>query len=160
MTKLLYIYKQPFNCCWYTCQSRMNSVVFSQLAMFSMGQYLFKPDDFAFFQTHMCAGSLFDMMLQSENVRIHCVMLNDVVFLSVTVMRLTGEVDLGVRMLLRDISICNKHLRIVQRAIRRVHWTRCCSRRLALAMALHPRLGDCSLFGLLGVDIVCHVSLK
>jgi len=137
----------------------MVSDVFPHLAMFSIGHYLFKPDDFAFFQLNMLGGSLLDMLLRAHRVNVARVLLNDKVFLRVVIECLTSGDNVDVRMLLSGIQTCNTPLRVLQRAVRRFCWARRSSRRLAVVMALHPRLGRHSLLACVGPDLVCHVAL-
>ena len=138
-----------------SCENN-DATVYPGLAMFSIGAYLFKPDDYAFFHLNMHNGSLFDMMLSSQRVHVQASLLHDKVFLSITA-QLSVETNLCIGMLLEETPTCNMHLRVVQRAVRRFHNAKMADRRLAVAMALHPRLGECSLLGGLGSDMLCNL---
>jgi len=134
-----------------------NSVrVFSGLAMFSIGAHLFKPDDFAFFALRMQGKSFFDLMVEAESVSVEAAVLNGKFYMSIT-MRENDEVSMEIGMLLNDIPMRNRHLRVLQRAVRRFHWVRKCARRLAAAMALHHRLGAACLLGGIGQDLLTTV---
>ena len=133
------------------------ATVYPGLAMFSIGAHLFKPDDYAFFHLNMRNGSLFDMMIGAEHVLVQASLLHDKVFLSISA-RLSAETNLCIGMLLEDMPTCNLYLRVLQRAVRRFHSARMADRRLAVAMALHPRLGACSLLNELGVDMLCKCT--
>lgn len=130
-----------------------DAAVYPTLEMFSVGAHLFKPDDYQFFHVSARRHSFFDIMLAAERVQVEAAVLDSGFYISITV-RMTSETSMGIGMLLDAVPMCNMYLRIIQRAIRRFHRARMSARRLALAMALHPRLGACSLLGELGQDIL------
>jgi len=133
-----------------------DAVVYAGLAMFSIGSHLFKPDDFAFFHTRARSRSFFDMMLGAERVQVEGAVLNSGFYISITV-RMSSETTMGIGMLLDAVPMCNVYLRILQRSVRRFYWARKFALRLAIAMAMHPRLGACSLLGELGPDMLSSV---
>ena len=131
-------------------------VVYPALAMFSIGVHLFKPDDFSFFHTPARGRSFFDLMLGAEDVCVEGAVLNAKFYISINV-RMTNATTLGMGMLWDDVPMCNVYLRVLQRAIRRFHRARMQARLLAVAMALHPRLGECSLLAKLESDMLSVV---
>ena len=118
-----------------------HAVVYTGLGMFSIGSHLFQPEDFAFFES----------MLRAERLHARHVLVGERVFLNIA----AHMNDVTVRILVCGVSVCNVHLRVLQRAIRRFHRAKLEAQRLAIAMALHPRLGEHSLLGMLGRDMLC-----
>ena len=118
-----------------------HAVVYTGLGMFSIGSHLFQPEDFAFFES----------MLRADHLHARHVLVGERVFLNIA----AHMNDVTVRILVCGVSVCNVHLRVLQRAIRRFHRAKLEAQRLAIAMALHPRLGEHSLLGMLGRDMLC-----
>jgi len=133
---------------------RGDAVVYTELAMFSIGSHLFKPDDFAFFQLNMRHGKLFDSMLRAEHLHVYRVLIAETVLLVITA-RMNNATNVIIQMRLRRVSDCNLYLRVLQRAIRRFCWIKKQALQLAVVMALHPRLGASSMLASLGVDMLC-----
>jgi len=128
-----------------------HAVVYTGLGMFSIGSHLFQPEDFAFFELNMGHGTLFESMLRADHLHVRHVLVGERVFLNIA----AHMNDVTVRILVCGVSVCNVHLRVLQRAIRRFHRAKLEAQRLAIAMALHPRLGEHSLLGMLGRDMLC-----
>ena len=118
-----------------------HAVVYTGLGIFSIGSHLFQPEDFAFFES----------MLRADHLHVRHVLVGERVFLNIA----AHMNDVTVRILVCGVSVCNVHLRVLQRAIRRFHRAKLEAQRLAIAMALHPRLGEHSLLGMLGRDMLC-----
>lgn len=118
-----------------------HAVVYTGLGMFSIGSHLFQPEDFAFFES----------ILRADHLHVRHVLVGERVFLNIA----AHMNDVTVRILVCGVSVCNVHLRVLQRAIRRFHRAKLEAQRLAIAMALHPRLGEHSLLGMLGRDMLC-----
>ena len=131
---------------------RGDAVVYTELAMFSIGSHLFKPDDFTSFHLSMRNGSLFDSLLRAEHLQIYRGLIAGTNFIVITA-RFAANVM--IRMRLRMVSDCNMYLRVLQRAIRRFCRIKRQALQLAVVMALHPRLGASSMLASLGVDMLC-----
>ena len=130
--------------------------VYVDLAMFSIGVHLFKPSDFSFFNSPARGRSFFDLMLGAESIRAEGVTMHNEFYVSIIV-RVTSDTTMGMGMLWKDFPTCNRQLRVLQRAIRRFHRTKMANRRLAVGMALHPRLGGCSPLACIGHDMLIAV---
>jgi hypothetical protein len=132
-------------------------VIYAGLRMFSIGPYLFDPEDFDFLQTFVDGKkSLFQRMMEADRVNVELGTFGDGPALMMSIVaHMSNGNAVGVAMRVDEIPLCNQALRTVQRRVR----ARAAARREAIAMALHPRLGVESALGVLGADLL-HLILK
>ena len=130
--------------------------LYPKLGMFSVGCHLFKPDEYELFHAPMFGKSLFDLMLEAHRVHASGTLLFDNTLRINLYVHGSDAVGAGlICLLLPNTSpTCNRSLRVLQRFVRRLHWATVSTRRLAVAMALHSRLGAESPLGGLGEDLL------